>query len=392
MKRGLLLLCICIFFLTGCVYDKVDVVEIPNEHGEASVKSVTRQYDSWANNIALYENKLLYSRQLYGTESYYVLDFQTGTIEVLGERDDVGAIRGSALADDTLYFYTDEDVGYNTWKNVLYGCDLSTNELLRISENKYEKYKIPLIGFENKLYALQGNQRSDVFRDKGQRTAKVETFISMEYDHYLQMIDEYGNAAEISLLQDDIGIPNIKNASEGQHQVLCIDSDAENIIALEGMDDAGITKYYVTKYTADYNCVFAQDISSIFDDYAITKTISAFRAFGDYFMLSDLYGTSILCRCKENEIEVIFCESNIEYAKNYCKNGEFEHFYIPETNDIYRLDLRTGVLESRDYDLDNEKYVIRSMLAYDDTLMISKYTGEGDHVEVLYLISQEYEK
>ena len=272
---------------------------------------------------------------------------------------------------------------------MLYGCDLSTNELLRISENKYEKYKIPLIGFENKLYALQGSQEYDGFSQEG---TKIVTSTSMEYNHFLQMIDAYGNAAEISLLQDDIGIPNIKSASEGQHQVLCIDSDAENIIALEGIGTKGSPKYYVTKYTSDYNCVFAQDINSIFKDYAITKTISAFRAFGDYFMLDDFYGTSILCRCKENEIEVIFCESNIEYAKNYCKNGEFEHFYIPETNDIYRLDLRTGVLESRDYDLDNEKYVIRSMLAYDDTLMISKYTGEGDHVEVLYLISQEYEK
>ena len=106
MKRGLLLLCICIFFLTGCVYDKVDVVEIPNEHGEASVKSVTRQYDSWANNIALYENKLLYSKQNYGTESYYVLDFQTGTIKLLGEldHDNHGLVRGSALVDDTFYF------------------------------------------------------------------------------------------------------------------------------------------------------------------------------------------------------------------------------------------------------------------------------------------------
>ena len=211
----------------------------------------------------------------------------------------------------------------------------------------------------------------------------------MEYNHIMQMIDEYGNATRISLLQNDIGILNIKETSKVQHQVVCIDSDAEKIIALEGINTGGSTKYYVTKYASDYNCVFAQDINSIFEDYAITKTISSFYAFGDYFMLSDFLGTSILCGFKETRIEVIFCESNIEYARNYYKNGKFEHFYIPETNNIYRLDLCTGVLESLDYDLDNEKYVIRSILAYDDKLMISKYTGDGEHEEVLYLLSQE---
>ena len=190
MKKLMILICICIFFLTGCVYDKVDVYEIPNEHGMAPVKSVTRQYDRLPDNIALYENKLLYTKQNYGTMIYFVLDFQTETIEMLGEMDIRGRIRGTALVDDTFCFYTHEVVGYNTWINVLYGCDLANNRLLRISENKYTKSKIPLIGFENKLYALQGNQRYDVFYNKGP-VAKEETFISMEYDHFLQMIDLY---------------------------------------------------------------------------------------------------------------------------------------------------------------------------------------------------------
>lgn len=387
MKRGLLPLFLCIFFLTGCVYDKVAVVERPMEYGISSMKSVTRQYKSLADNIAIYENKLLYSRNSYGTDVYYVLDFETGIIHNLGEGiDGDGGIRGSALVDDTFYFYTDVFVDYDTLRNVLFACDLSDYEISLVSGNKYTKHKIPLTGFENKLYALQANQGYDIYRNKD-NYAKIETYINMDYDHFLQVIDEKGNAENLTLLQDEVGIPNIKEALEGQHQILCIDSDTENIIALEGMDTDGITKYYVTKYTSDYNCVFAQDISNIFEDYTINKRISAFYAFGDYFMLSDLYGTSILCRFKGNGIEVIFCKSNIEYARNYYKNGEFEHFYIPETNDIYRLDLRTGVLESQDYEWDNEKYVIRNILAYDDKLMVSMYTGEADCEEIIYLIS-----
>ena len=61
MKKLLLLFVLCSILLTGCVVDKVDVVEISNEKGMASVKSVTRQTDRMPENIALYENKLLYS-------------------------------------------------------------------------------------------------------------------------------------------------------------------------------------------------------------------------------------------------------------------------------------------------------------------------------------------
>lgn len=240
---------------------------------------------------------------------------------------------------------------------------------------------------------MQGSEKYESFTNT-QKVGLQQTFISMEYDHYLQLIDIAGNTTVISLLQDDVGIPNIKEAAEGRHQVLCVDSDGENIIALEGIETKGTTKYYITKYASDYNCVFVLDISSIFKDYAITNRIWTFQAFGDYFLLSDYYGTSILCRCKDHEIEMIFCESNIEYVDNYCNNGEFEHFYVPETNDIYRLDLHTGTLEIQDYDLENEKYVIRNMFAYDDKLLIAKYrgekyTGEGENEEVLYLISVE---
>jgi hypothetical protein len=131
------------------------------------------------------------------------------------------------------------------------------------------------------------------------------------------------------------------------------------------------------------------DISSIFEDYELTKSISRFYAFGDYFFISDYSDTSILGRHDGNEIEVLLYERNLAYAVNLCRNAEFEIFYVRRTNDVYRLNLQTGVIERLIYNLDNDNSFIRSIWVYNNNLMISKRTGEDGETEMLYMILQE---
>ena len=398
MKRLMLLLGICSIFLTGCsssskafdYYEKVKVEEISSKDDMFSAKSVLLERHHSQKNLALYDNKLLYSERSGSVESFWILDFQEGITELVGGIKGTAAGRtpDMALVKDTLYFYTDLFDDYGTLLKVLYSCNFSTNEMSWITDNKYTKHRIPVTSIDNKLYALQGTKGYDIYSNKDHYAKKV-TGVSMDFNHFIQMIDSDGNYTGISLRQNDIGIPNINDADEGQHQILYIDSDVENILAFEGIETAGITKYYFTKYTPDYNCIYAQDISSIFSDFMISKQITSFHAFGNFFMLSDIEGTSILCRCEENGVEVLLCENNLKYADNHCKNGKFEHFYIMGTNDIYRLELQSGVLETQDYNFDSENMVVFSMLAYDDTLLISRRINEEDSEEVLYLISLE---
>lgn len=57
------------------------------------------------------------------------------------------------------------------------------------------------------------------------------------------------------------------------------------------------------------------------------------------------------------------------------------------TNDIYRLNKQTGALEIQNYYMENEQFVIRCVLSYDNMLMISKYSlSETDTKDKLYLV------
>lgn len=57
------------------------------------------------------------------------------------------------------------------------------------------------------------------------------------------------------------------------------------------------------------------------------------------------------------------------------------------TNDIYRLNKQTGVLKIQNYSMENEQFVIRCVLSYDNMLMISKYSlSETDTKDKLYLV------
>lgn len=373
MKRGLLLSWICIICLTGCAsfdnfnnYNKVNIFENADENDRIYANFISRSHDNMRGNLALYKSKLLYS-ELEGTkEIFYILDFQTNSVYEAGTIENF-ALRGRslALAKDVLYFYVTvyDD---QSLVNVLYAYDFVTNELYQVSQNDYAKKVIPLISFDNKLYALQGNQ------------------VHETYDSFLEILDEDGNPTRITVKQNDVGVSKEKNI---EHRIIYVDSDEKNILALEGVKSEEGNRYYYTKYTSDYKCIYACEISSIFEESTITEQIGLFYAFGDYFMITDFSGASILCRCSEGEVEILLCESDLEYVVNQCRKREFEYFYVRRTNDIYRLNLHTGLLERQEYRLENEKSVIRSILAYKDTLLIEKITnGEDDIQEILYLL------
>ena len=371
MRHWMTLLCICVICLVGCtsgssMYEQA----VEGEEIMAEVRTVSHEYSAMRGNLGIYEDKLLYSEIDSGKEIFYVLDFQTGLVQNVGTIENLAMSGGSKiLINDTLYFHVyPYDKKSGGMVNVLYALDFSNNELSPIYRNNYTKKLIPLVNIENNLYAWQGNQTDEA------------------YDSFFERIDEDGNPTRITIEQNDI---SKSTADDAVHGILYVDSDVENMYALEKTNCEQGAKYYVTKYTSDFECIRICDISSIFEDYEITQSISRFYAFGDFFFLSDYSDNAILCKCGEDEIEVLLCERNLTYAFDTCRNDELEFFYIRRTNDIYRLNLLTGVIEMPEYNLDNDNSFIRSILAYDNNLMISKRVGEEGKKEALYLISQE---
>lgn len=115
-----------------------------------------------------------------------------------------------------------------------------------------------------------------------------------------------------------------------------------------------------------------------------------FYAFDNYFCIGDYSGTSILCKYTGNEIDVLLCNTNLEYVPNSSNNTKYEFFYVRNTNDIYRLDTQAGTLDIQYYSLENEQSAIRCVLAYDKRLMIVKRSlSATDLEEKLYLIPFE---
>lgn len=367
-----LLICVCVICLGGCESENnkheytVEVEEIL-----PGVQVVSRDYSGMRGNLGLYEDKLLYaeySETNRTEEIFYILDFQRGAIQKVGTIESVVMSGGSkALIDNNLYFHicTEDD---GSIANVLYMLDFTNNEVSPIYENHYTKKLPPLINVANNLYAWQGNKTDAA------------------YESFLEKIDENGNPTRITLEQNDISRSKTVDEVYG---ILYVDSDVENMYALEKTISAQDEKYYVTKYTSDFECIHICDISSIFEDYTITDSISRFYVFGDYFFMSDYSDNSIIGKCGDDEVEVLLCESNLAYATNSRKNNEFEYFYVRRTNVIYRLNLKTGVLAMQDFNMDNDNSVIRNIFACEDKLMISKLAGEEGEKEVLYLISQE---
>ena len=146
-------------------------------------------------------------------------------------------------------------------------------------------------------------------------------------------------------------------------------------------------QYFLNKYDLDFICVGTIDITSIFRDYEITDNVGGFYAFNNYFCITDYSGVSIICKYTDKEIEMLLCEANLEYIPNSNNKTGYELFYLRNTNNIYRLNKQTGVLKIQNYSMENEQFVIRCVLSYDNMLMISKYSlSETDTKDKLYLV------
>ena len=109
--------------------------------------------------------------------------------------------------------------------------------------------------------------------------------------------------------------------------MIYIDSDNEYLYVLERAKNNSDTQYFLNKYDLDFICVGTIDITSIFRDYEITDNI------------------------------------------------------------IYRLNKQTGALEIQNYSMENEQFVIRCVLSYDNMLMIAKCSlSETDTKDKLFLV------
>lgn len=348
-KICLFVICIILSVLAGCSNDSVNQPEYKTE-------ARTVKMDEPIGNIKIiYGSKMLCSKINKTVVDYMIYDFETGKSEKIATVTDFALQgRNRILIGDTAYFY----VRLYDGKNALYAVNFSKNRMYQVMENTYSLSFAPMICFEDEMYVLQGDN------DNG----GVERFI--------ERISPKGKAKRIEFQH---------SGNNEARTIFFIDSDNEFIYTYEESSVAA----YLVRYDSNFSYDSELDITNVIKEHPLSGGMGSLRVFGNYFVITDVSGASMLCRYDENGAEVILFDWEMEHAVN---SGESEHefFYIRRTNDVYRLTPKIGDFEKITFELDNENSVIRYMRIYNENLFISKIPAEnGDKSETWYYFPYE---
>ncbi len=365
IKKCVVIFIIYIMAFTGCATQSKETIIDDLQVNSIQAYNAIFEKSSLRTYINVYETELFYMEIIGNSADFYIYDFATENKQKISTVSNF-ALKGrsNTLINDTLYFYISIYNG-NELKNVLYGMNYTEKEMYIVSENIYTQRLIPIIGIENQVVALQGNTLDD---------GVMESFF--------EVINDGGNTERVELQQSDVDCTR----NSISQSIVCFDGDGQYLYFIEKNYSNKDTRYFLTKYDLDFNYVEKIDITDFLKNYEILHSIGMFNAFGNYFCITDYSGNSILCEVKNGEVSVILSESDLEYVVNSCENLNYEFFYIRNTNEIYRLDVKNGKLEKQNYNLENESSDIRCVLSYGNVLLIIKNSTTNDDKENLYLI------
>lgn len=325
--------------------------------GQEGIEGVILEPSDLASCIAAYGTKFLYMVMGEKTTEFYIYDFTANKDYKIADIPDFALSgRSNIFIGDTLYFYLTTRME----KNQLYSVNFTTNKMKLISENDYAQ-KLILVAKQNDcVVALQGDERKN-----GQ------------LDNFLEVISKKGRIKQKISLNDR------------PHTVIALDSDNDYLYTIE-QDEQNI---YYAKYDSTFTCIETTDITDIFKGNEITKSVGMLYAFGKYFSIMDFSGNMAICEVSDSGAEILLSGQDLDYAARYSDSDMYEYFYKRQTNDLYRLNLKTGDIRQQNYDLDNENKVICCVLAYKDSLFIVKEKpfdeniDQNDNREDVYFLS-----
>ncbi len=364
-KKKIVTILVCFIFVVGCIFFIQDKTE-----KEGGIKSYCAVFDDSKLRVQLdvYETKLFYMEIENATADYYLYNFSDGKIEKI-ETVQKFALQGrsNVRIGNILYFYLSVYEG-DDLKNVLYAMDYEKKEMRVLCENFYAKKLIPLSKVDGKLLALQG----DVLGD-----GSIKTFI--------EIVNEDGSMLPLTLQQDKIHL-----SSNDSRHIIYFDGNNQYLYTVECITSDNGVRYYLAVYNQDFICIEVTEITDIFQSYGISDNIGVFYAFGDFFCVTDYSCNTIVCRKKDGNGDVILSGNNLEYAVNSYKGLDYEFFYVRNTNDIYRLNIKSGELEIQNYSLENDTSIISYALSgKENLLIIKKLITDNQKEERIYFIPCE---
>lgn len=364
MKKIMILFCICIILLTGCssaksgnmeTWEGTRIQALEKESDKIFEYAVSLDKSYWGtetypininrNFLGMYCTKVLYY-DMQGTENIaYVYDFESNQCLEIGDLGNFNySTRNGAFIDDTLFFELSGEI--------LYKFDFSSNELSKVLEDENSLHIAEMTNINDKILVLKGIKNTDGM---------------MEY--FLETMDQEGKITPVTLEDNEF---NAFAEDAADHRIASIDSDGKHILMLEQLDYGKDARYYFTKYTYDFTCVASWEITDILKENDI-DSITDFYAFREYFAVwchdSD---STLLCECTDASVKRLMKEDKLVYAENFGINDTYEYFYKRRSNELYRLNKKTSLIDILEGELDNSNTTIRWIKVENDMLLIEK--------------------
>lgn len=354
---------VCFAFLVGYHY-----VPFHKTMENKALKATTTTFErnDLRTYIGLYQKKLFYMEIDNTLANFYIYNFETSENKKVFTVSNF-ALKGTsdAYINNSIYFYLSVYNG-DDLKNILCVMDFLNDSMKIISENIYSQKLIPLTEYNDNVIALQKND-----------------FNNGSVNSFIELVNYTGKSRKITLKNSDDTEWNSKS-----RQIIYLDNNGKYLCTIEKEKTNFQEIYYFVKYDSNFKISSEINITNIFIDYEITDNIGMFHAFGDFFCITDYSNNTIICKLENKDVSVILYDADIEYVENSYGYIEFEIFFHRGTNDIYILDIKTGKMCIKTYDLENDTSLIRCVLLYNDCLMIiKKPLSKDDHTEYLYLIS-----
>ncbi len=367
MKRFVILMCMCLVFLSGC--SVVGAPEATTEDKYSAEEHIATQafqytdlsFETDRTVIGLVDYKLVYYVVELPVDEFghaagggvnnkiifYCLNTKSAEERRLGEFDygNYSSTASSAVVGDKVYFWKCDVYAEGT-RNRLFELDLK-----EYTASVFSEYDC---GFTvSTPFALVNGEMLAVkkYRDRENKTT----------DYSLVKVKDNGKLKEIKL---------------GKNEIINIADNANKNSGLAAIEKAGTgedTRYYLTQYSPDLELIESADVTAIFKQYNYSEDF-VFSMFGNCFMFKEPGEGNVLCRLDSGVPEVIHKDDWVyKHIENLGPPDEkYEYFFTDGTNEIYCLNIETGEVSPKSHNNENETHYLIGACRWGDDFLLEK--------------------
>ncbi|MBO7451471.1 MAG: hypothetical protein J6U54_13990 [Clostridiales bacterium] len=356
----LLVLCLSLCF-NGCSKQKdTDSAVLQNRIEQAEIQEVTINSDSLFYQMALIDNKILYT-EINGQKLDFVLEDPDGQQMRFGSVPNfLTSMKQVVLNYPYVYHYICVVEGDDTTRNCLVKLNLETGEKVEFVCNDESIPTIPAYYFNGCIVTYKNIVTED----------QIYTFL-----------DSFNVETETWEKHMECTIDTVSGKGEAIYGIC---SNQNNLYVLHDICESKIDfNSYLEVLNTDYEIIKTIEISKEMHEFVLSSFVSDMDVFGDYiyFFNASMYG--YLAKIENDELIEVFKGRDFALAKNVSSSAPL--FYTRGTNKVYSLD-DDEKLSEIDLEVGNE-HLIQTVFVSGELCYIIFY---GEEINAYsYLVERE---